>query len=97
MYSGDKGKFPTKIIYDVAEVKIGNNWQPVVLYRAKVSKTRSSKVSMSAEEEEEASGYLTVNEMIDLYFKALKVKYKDSFEYFQKLNGDSDIYVQDDK
>ena len=97
MYSGDKGKFPNKIIYDVAEVKIGNNWQPVVLYKANVSKTRSSKVKITVEEEEEASGYLTVNEMIDLYFKDLKVKYKDSFEYFQKLNGDSDIYVQDDK
>ena len=52
---------------------------------------------MTTEEEDDASGYLTLNEMIDLYFKDLKTKYKDSFEYFQKLNSDSDIYVQYDK
>ena len=52
---------------------------------------------MTQQEEEDAGGYLSINEVIDLYFKNLKTKYKESFEYFQKLNGDSDIYVQNDK
>ena len=90
MYSGDDGLYPKKEIYNVVEVKIGNNWQPVVLYRAQTSDKLTKKQIHAA------SGYLSLNELMFFYFKDLKKQYKESFDYYQRLNGDPDILVQKD-
>jgi len=94
MYDGDKGKYPKKIIDDIYETTAKGRKQPLVHYSPVLGKTRTSK-KISEEDLDAASGSLSVNEMIDLYFPDLKKKYKESFEYFQMINGKSDIFLEE--
>lgn len=96
MYDGDKGKYPLKIIDDVYETRTNGRNQPLVHYIPKIGKTRSSKQEISDKEFEDSSGSLTVNDMLFYYFKKEREKYKDSYEFYVRLNGMSDLMIGED-
>ena len=89
-----KGKYPKKVIDDVYETTAKGRKQPLVHYSPVLGKTRSSK-KISEQDLDDGSGSISVNEMMDLYFPDLKKKYKESFEYFQMINGKSDIFLEE--
>ena len=39
---------------------------------------------------------MSINEMMDLYFKDLKQKYKEEFEFFERMNGATDALIGKD-
>ncbi len=87
-------KYPNKIVDDVYEATENGRKQPLVHYKPNYRETRNKKISEV--DFDLASGSMSINEMMDLYFKDLKTKYKEEFEFFQRMNGASDLLIGND-